>query len=114
MDKPEVFAIDPRGYVVMCSEKQMERIYSHHPELRNFWATVNDMKDAITKAQMIYQSTKGENYNVYYLSRRRKNTELKVVVKFNKNNEGMLWAVQPSSVGQRKPGETLIWPTTKS
>ena len=114
MDKLDVFAIDPRGCVVMCDERQMEKIYAHHPELRNFWATVNDIKLAITKAQMIYQSTKGENFNVYYWSRNGKNTELKVVVKFNSNNEGVLWAMQPSSVGQRKPGEILIWPILKS
>jgi hypothetical protein len=114
VDKPDVFAVDPRGYVVICSERQMEEIYEHHPELRSFWATVNDMKIAIEKAQMIYKSTKGEKFNIYYLGKNGKNTELKVVVKFDDNNEGILWAAQPSSVGQRKPGEMLVWPQMKS
>lgn len=92
----------------------MEEIYEHHPELRNFWATLVDMKSAIAKAQMIYKSTKGEKFNIYYLSRNGKNTELKVVVKFDDQNVGILWAAQPSSVGQRKPGEILVWPIMKS
>lgn len=105
-----IFAIDPRGYKVVCSDEQLEHVYQHHPELRNFWATVEDMKASIAKPLAIYQSTKGKQFNVYYLGREGKNTELKVVVKFDNENFGTLWAAQPSAVGQRKPGEIMIWP----
>jgi len=104
------FATDPRGYTVLCSERQMEKVYAHHPELVNFWATEHDIKLAISQAQFIYQSIKGKAFNVYYRSRVGKNTELKVIVKFNEDKVGILWAAQPSAVGQRKPGETVLWP----
>lgn len=104
------FATDPRGYTVLCSERQMEKIYEHHPELGNFWATEQDIQLAISKAKFIYQSTHGKEFHVYYRSRPGKNTELKVVVKFNEDNVGTLWAVQPSAVGQRRPGEKVLWP----
>lgn len=114
METLDIFAIDPRGYVVMCNDKQLDKIYAHHRELCSFWATVQDMKNAISNAPAIYQSTHGKEFNVYYLSRKGKNTELKVVVKFNNDNEGLLCAAQPSTVGQRKTGEIMIWPITKS
>jgi hypothetical protein len=109
-----VFAVDPRGFRIMCNDRQLERIYAHHPELNNFWATREDIRRAIADALMIYQSVKGENFHVYYFSRQGKNTELKVVVKFDEDNVGVLWAAQPSTVGQRRPGEVLIWPIMKS
>ncbi len=113
-DKLMPFVTDPRGYTVLCSERQMEKIYAHHPELVNFWATEQDIELAISQAQFIYQSTHGKEFHVYYRSRVGKNTELKVIVKFNEDNVGTLWAAQPSSVGQRRPGETLLWPILKN
>lgn len=110
VDTFSIFAIDPRGYKVICSETQLSHIYEHHPELKKFGATDSDLKLAISGATAIFQSTKGEQYNVYYLQKKGRNTELKVVVKFDNNNQGVLWAAQPSAVGQRKPGEILIWP----
>lgn len=111
MDEFTVFAIDARNYKVLCSERQLAHVYEHHPELRNFWATERDLAFAIANATSIYQSVKGPQYNIYYLGKAGKNTELKVVVKFDwRTNTGTLWAAQPSSVGQRKKGEILIWP----
>src|SRR5262245_33969139 len=112
-DEFTLFATDPRGYNVICSENQLQHIYDHHPELNKFWATQADLKKAIAQAQFIYQSVKGEQYNVYYLSRPGKNIELKVIVKFDEHQVGVLWAAQPSAVGQRKPGEKIIWPQLK-
>ena len=112
-DEFTLFAIDPRGYRVLCSANQMEHIYAHHPELKSFWAREEDLAKAISNATFIFQSVKGEQYNVYYLSRSGKNTELKVVVKFDENHIGILWAAQPSAVEQRKPGEKVVWPHLK-
>ncbi len=114
MEKFERFAVDPRGYVVLCNDNQLNKIYRNHPELTNFWATVKDMRAAIENASMIFQSTHGERFHVYYLSRPGRNAELKVVVYFDRDNEGILCAAQPSAAGQRKPGEKLIWPATNT
>ena len=105
-DEP-IFATDRRGFKIYCDDEQMDYIYNYHPELRNFWATEADIKAAIQDAQVIYQSTHGSEYNIYYLRKRNKNTELKVVVKFNEG-VGIIWAVQP--ISNRKPGEIIIWP----
>lgn len=116
MEPYTVFAVDPRGYKVLCNEAQLVAIYEHHPELRNF-ASPDDMKKAIEDATVIFQSTKstkGKIFNLYYLSKPRRNIELKVVVNFVDGENGILWAAQPVVVGQRKPGEIMIWPQTKS
>lgn len=101
------FAIDPTGLKVVCSEERLDDIYSHHPELVNFWADEKDMQRAISSAEKIFTSAHGEKYRVYYLRRRRKNTELKVVVLQKKDDIGELYAVQPCS--KRPPGEKELW-----
>jgi len=113
-DELTLFATDPRGYKVLCNDAQMEHIYAHHPELKNFWATEEDLAKAISNAPFIFQSVKSKEYNVYYLSKPGKNTELKVVVRFDENNTGILWAAQPSAIEQRKPGERVVWPLLKN
>jgi hypothetical protein len=109
-DEWRLFATDPRGYRVFCSDCRMEEIYNHHPELRNFWASEKDIEHAISHAMAIFQSTHGNNFHVFYRSKERKNVELKVVVRFKEDNVGELYAAQPSVVGQRKRGEVMIWP----
>lgn len=96
----------------MCSEYQMDQIYNHHPELRSFWATEKDMRLAIAEALPIYESRHGEEFHIYYRrqsGRKGQNSpELKVVVRFDENNVGLLYAVQP--IYNRPLGEKVIWP----
>ncbi|MDP2994476.1 MAG: hypothetical protein Q8N46_05065 [Anaerolineales bacterium] len=107
--EPKLFATDRRGYKVFCNELQLDEIYEHHKELMNFWANEKDMMLAIAEASEIYQSIHGSEFHVYYRSKKNKNTELKVIAKFDKNNMGTLWMAQPSTVGQRNNGEEKIW-----
>jgi hypothetical protein len=102
-----LFAIDRRGFHIHCDEEQMDRIYAHHPELINFWADEEDMRLAIQDARIIYQSTHGKDFNVYYLQKSGANTELKVVVKFQEK-QGILYMAQP--ISKRPDGEVMIWP----
>jgi len=110
----KLFATDRRGYKVFCSELQLDEIYEHHRELRNFWANEKDMRLAISEASEIYQSIHGPDFHIYYRSKNNRNTELKVIVKFDRNNLGTLYMAQPSTVGQRNKGEELLWPARKS
>jgi hypothetical protein len=112
--EPKLFATDPRGYKVFCSELQLDEIYEHHPELRNFWADENDMRSAISEASEIFQSIHGPDFHVYYKTKKNRNTELKVIVKFDKNNMGTFHMAQPSTVGKRNTGEERIWVAGKS
>ena len=64
----ELFAIDPRGVKVYCSEERLDDIYSHHPELQNFWANEKDFELAISQATEIYQ--KKANVITYTIERR--------------------------------------------
>lgn len=109
----KLFATDRRGYKVFFSELQLDEIYKHHKELTDFWANEKDMRLAIAEAseiyQSIHQSTRGSKFHVYYRSKKNRNTELKVVVKFDENNIGILWMAQPSTVGKRNNGEEKIW-----
>lgn len=107
-----LFATDKRGYEVYCSERRLDYIYEYHPELRNFWADEGDFAKAISDAIVIYQSTHGEEFNVYYMQKpgtsRGEATELKVVVKFE-GRRGELYMAQPCS--KRPDGEEPIWPS---
>jgi hypothetical protein len=105
----KLFATDRRGYKVFCSESQLDEIYEHHKELVNFWANEKDMRLAIAETYEIYQSIHGPDFHVYYRSKKNKNVELKVIVKFDKNNMGTFYMAQPSTVGQRNKREELIW-----
>ena len=113
-DKWDLFAVDQRGFKIYCNEEQLDFIYEYHPELINFWAEEGDFAKAIKESVGIFQSTHGKEFNVYYLKKpgsvQDNRTELKIVVKFNHEDEGILYMAQPCS--KRPDGEKMIWPTT--
>jgi hypothetical protein len=99
-------AKDKLGFTVLTSEERLDDIYTHHPELRNFWATIDDFRIAIEESY-IFRSALDASCRVYYLRKAGKNTELKVVVKEIEAEIGELYGAQPCS--RRPPGEALIW-----
>jgi len=98
--------VDPRGYKVTCTEDCLNNhIIPHHP---NMSGREEEIKLTIENPEfgLIYQDANRPERNIYYKLSKKKDSYLKVVVEFDKE-EGIVITAFP--VSYPKSGEKIIW-----
>jgi hypothetical protein len=102
---------DPRHCRVKCSDEAWEtHVLSRHPDMKGWEERA---RGAIQNPDYgIFQDPDFQERNIYYRRIRRANPlYLKVIVSFNRLNEGeLITAYKVSSI---KDGEKLLWPSNE-
>ena len=99
--------VDPRGYKIVCSEDSLNNhIIPHHPMMKG---QEEEIKATLENPELglIYQDANRPERNIYYKLRKKRDSYLKVVVEFDKNNDGIVITAFP--VSYPKSGEKIIW-----
>lgn len=97
---------DCRGYFISCSEQNWYgKILGSRPFMES-WLPI--VKKAIQEPHFICEDSIRKDRNVYYLFHQFENDKyIKIVVRFNSNNKGIVISAFPTDHG--KQGETIIW-----
>jgi hypothetical protein len=97
---------DSRGSKVICTEETWyAKILGARPYMSDW---IEDVKKAIINPHYICRDTVKENRYVYYkLQKHGSDSYLKVVVKFDYSDKGIVITAYPTDSG--KQGETIIW-----
>ncbi|MBA3871586.1 MAG: hypothetical protein H0X30_20765 [Anaerolineae bacterium] len=99
--------VDPRGYKITCTEDCLNNhIIPHHQIMKG---REEEIRLTIENPEfgLIYQDANRPERNIYYKLSKKKDSYLKVVVAFDKNDEGTVITAFP--VSYPKSGEKIIW-----
>lgn len=102
---------DCRGYRVICTEEIWYRKILVSRPWMNGWERF--VSQALQTPSFICKDKDRENRHAYYMIHvAKQNRYVKVVVKFNSDNEGFVISAYPADSG--KSGEELIWMPSRS
>ncbi len=99
---------DPLQRSIVCNDERWNEHVLSQRSWMEFW--VEDVKRTLENPTFICCSADHNNVEVYYYIPAPMCKYLRVVVKFD-NDQGEVITAYPTDSG--KPGETMIWPTSK-